>query len=269
MIYLALVLMLATSDMVWVPSGPFMRGCIDVVGCSADRLPAHVIYLDGFWIDRTEVSAEDYAAFLNDVGNPGRLYWENHRGNGTRSEAPTLEELPDGTYAALPGYERYPANQTQWYGADEYCRWAGKRLPTEAEWEKAARGTDGRNYPWGSTDATPVRARYLQDTVAQGADAAVPVDALPLGASPYGALNMAGNVWEWTADWYDPHYYANAPSSNPPGPVGPTTDPAYKVMRGGEDRAWPQVDLRTDVRTPHEPFVVSSSIGFRCVVWPH
>jgi len=163
--------------------------------------PAHEVDVDTFAMDRTEVSASDFAEFLNEIGNGGELYFTPDE-YATVVVAPTDDGEKETRFSARPGFERFPANNVSWKGADAYCRWRGKRLPTEAEWEKAARGTDRRRFPWGERNPGEGLAQFGQVWQEKKFDVLVPVDALPQGASPYGVLNMAGNVLEWVSDWY-------------------------------------------------------------------
>lgn len=221
------------TEMVYVPSGTFLMG--SDTG-DPDEAPAHTVYLDGFWIDRTEVTN---AAFQKCVA-AGACSRPLNASNSRES------------YFNNPAFADYPVVYMNYYDAEAYCRWVGKRLPTEAEWEKAARGTDGRRWPWGDTfDPTKLALGPGDDTA--------PVGSNPAGASPYGVLDMAGNVLEWVADWYAPDYYAQSPPNNPQGPETGVDN----VLRGG--RWWDaEYDLRTTKRWHFGSNTRNPSLGFRC-----
>jgi formylglycine-generating enzyme required for sulfatase activity len=232
--------------MVLVPAGPFNMGS---QGLSANEEPIHSVYLDSFYIDKFEVSYDMYARFLNEMGNQfeGLANW-------IEANDPDLHvHLVDGNWKVDPGFEKYPMNEMTWYGARAFCVWKGGRLPTEAEWEKAARGTDERLYPW-KGEASCELANYYGCN--QGA---VPVDSYPRGISPYGAYHMAGNIMEWVNDWYDPGYYSVSPAENPAGPDTGT----HRVFRGG---SWINGahHIRTTYRWPKLPVLTYVATGFRC-----
>jgi formylglycine-generating enzyme required for sulfatase activity len=243
------------AEMVLVPPGEFLMGSSDTdPKARLDEKPQHTLYLDGFWIDRTELTNTQFVGFLNALGA--------HAGTcGGRDCAETQVEdrhshilRQDGRYMVEPGFEDHPATEVSWFGAQAYCRWAGARLPTEAEWEKAARGVDGRSYPWGGSLPTCDKAQY-----GDCGGVTAPVDSRLAGASPYGALDMAGNVWEWVGDWYDPGYYGSSPARNPQGPdVG-----VRKVFRGGS-WGYPAAFLRASDRARNRPTYAGFNVGFRC-----
>ncbi len=236
------------KNMILVPSGFFIMGSNNH---GEDESPEHKTYLDSYYIDRYEVSANNFALFLNDVNNLNGYYFDNKYG--------TL--FYKGQYQARKGFANHPINNVRWKGAYEYCRWKGKRLPTEAEWEKAARGEDGRIYPWGNKPPTHNLARYLQVwTEEVKHHVMVPVDLFTKGASPYGALHMAGNVKEWVDDWFDREYY-NEPTNhiNPKGQIGGE----YKVLKGG---SWRDLTgfIYSSFRNNSYPDSRLDDYGFRC-----
>ncbi len=196
-----------SDDMVNIPEGPIMMG---MNGGDSNEGPEHEVFLSEFAIDRYEVSAKDFARFLNERGNPGNIYFSpgDYSTVVGVSSAPGAQGAPPvaARYEPKRGYENYPANNVSWPGADEYCRWKGKRLPTEAEWEKAARGDDRRIYPWGDDRPDDAKARFNRALEKDGLSALTPVDSLTEGVSYYGVYNMAGNVLEWVNDWYRQNY---------------------------------------------------------------
>lgn len=254
--------------MVYVPAGTFLMGSnpADVMA-GEDELPQHQVRLDAFYIDRYEVSVRQYAAFLNELGGYFRACSRQDctlpRERVGFTNYLMEETADDGTvrFIAMAGFEDYPANHISWFGAAAYCEYVGGRLPTEAEWEYAARGTDGRIYPWGDDPPNAFVAVFMS----QSYNDLKPVDALVEGASPFGALNMAGSMWEWTADWYDATYYQRSATYNPQGPSTGLT----KTARGG---AWPNNNeadrIRAANRLPLDPSFISSTVGFRCVQSP-
>ena len=226
-------------SMVLVPAGEFTMGSANG---DADERPPHQVYLDSFLIDRHEVTVEQYAAFLQETGNSAPSDWR------------TMNQ---------PSNKKRPVSNVDWADAAAYCKWAGKRLPTEAEWEKAARGTDGRLYPWGNEPPTPRHANYGQ-TGSSNNGALAPVGSFEEGKSPYGVYDMAGNVWEWVSDWYDHDYYKGSQQRNPEGP--PTG--GFKGIRGGAWNSSPRA-LRSSDRYWDPPTFRSQYLpGLRCVKKP-
>ncbi len=226
------------ADMALVPAGTFQMG----------RLRRSV-YLDAFYLDVTPVTNQEFLQFVEVT---------SYRPEDAGAER-FLHHLPG---RKIPrGKEHHPVVFVSWTDASAYAAWAGKRLPTEAEWEKAARGTDGRKYPWGRTEPGPRNAHYGQ---ARGGT--VPVGSLPDGASPYGILDLAGNVWEWCGEYDDPEFYADGPAQNPhndrPHAAADGKKPRL-VMRGGS-HVYDAHALRTYSRTSFEAHYRFGDGGFRC-----
>jgi formylglycine-generating enzyme required for sulfatase activity len=240
---------------VHVPAGPFSMGAgQDEVQALEAEKPQHLVTLREFWIDRTEVTLGMFAKFLKERGNQTEagMPWFN----------PDVENahihFTGKSWKVDRGYLNHPVVAVSWYGARAYCTWAGRRLPTEAEWEKAARGTDGREYPWGEdVDCNLANLRQCTGDTR-------PVGSYPRAASPYGALDMAGNAAEWVADWYGSEYYRVSPLNDPAGAVSGE----QRVVRGGSwgSSSW---FLRTDYRGYERPTLRGGSIGFRCVYSLH
>ena len=218
------------TEMILIPTGEFLMGAgeNDPLVLDPGEKPQHTVYLDAYYIDKHEVTNAQYVAFLNDLGANRwacRGYDCIDTEDGKYSERLGHILYADGRYQVEAGYERYPVVEVTWYGADEYCRHYGLRLPTEAEWEKAARGSDGRLYPWGD-EWDPDKVVVARTP---GGAHLSPVGSHPEGASPYGVLDMSGSVWEWVADWADAEYYSRSPYRNPQGPDSGSS----KVARGG------------------------------------
>ena len=224
------------GPMVLVPAGEFWMGCnYQAERCADDERPYHKVYLDAYYIDKYEVTQADFNKCVS-VG---------------QCNANEKEEGFAG--------DRQPVVRVSWFDANIYCQWVGKRLPTETEWEKAARGTDGRVYPWGN-EIDALKANYGKDP---GVGRTTPVGTYPAGASPYGALDMAGNVWNWVADWYDENYYKSSPDHNPKGPLSGQA----RVLRGGAWKYMANV-LHSSLRGYDDPAGRYNSVGFRCAKTP-
>ncbi len=237
----------APPGMVLIPNGDFIMGSDreDVQGTTGefgitkplyqDEHPKHRVRLPAFYIDRYEATNAEYARFVAATGSRAPSDWK------------------EGRFPA--GQERRPVTLVNWYEADRYCKWAHQRLPTEAEWEKAARGTDGREYPWGNA-FDGKRA----NTGESGREDLAPVGSFPSGASPYGVEDMAGNVWEWTADWYQPY-----PGS---GYRYAEFGEKSKVLRGGSWGGVGHYALPQFYRAAHRFYAPPESsfadAGFRC-----
>lgn len=240
--------------MVYIPAGKFMMGSDDG---EADEDPIHGVYLDAYWMDQTEITNGMYALCVE---------------SGSCKPPMKTESYTRTSYYDNKLFADYPIIHVDWNMAKAYCEWAGARLPTEAEWEKAARSDDARIYPWGKEwDVAKFRRLNFADksnpemtsdiNVNDGYRETAPVGSYPGGKSPYGILDLAGNVWEWVADWYDPLYYRDSPLSNP---TGPTQETSMRVLRGGAWVAANQNVFHTSNRNGLEPSRFSESIGFRC-----
>ncbi|MBC8231917.1 formylglycine-generating enzyme family protein [bacterium] len=307
------------AEMILIPAGEFLMGSTKKEardteekwglkeGLLESETPQHIVYLDAFYIDKYEVTNAQYQKFVDETGHrvpavPTKeeviAAFQSERSElGEESEEisdlqinATIQELTktlspwawkDGTYP--PGKSHHPVVLVNWYDAQAYANWAGKRLPTEAEWEKAARGTDGRFYPWGNDwDGTRCNSaeriaqkplltlqaalRWFDDEwktlapIKRSQNTTVPVGSYRKGRSSYGVHDMAGNVFEWCADWYDKDYHSHSPKQNPPGPKNGNT----RVLRGGSWN-YPGFKLRSTYRNRHAPSIGGSPNGFRCV----
>jgi formylglycine-generating enzyme required for sulfatase activity len=240
-----------SSVMVHVPAGDFFMGSSDSdASADGDEKPMHSVNLDDFWIDKYEVTNKQFARFLNEEGNQEEdsVSWMNVEDEGSNIV------YEGGQYRPRSGYEDHPVTYVSWYGAQSYCQWAGKGLPTEAQWEKAARGTGGKIWPWGNDwDEDKVNSKDA------GPGHTTAVGSYPDGSSPYGCMDMAGNVWEWVADRYQGDYYQAAPEGNPQGP----NQGVPRVVRGGS-WALPQRLTRCAGRFGLIPSVRKNDLGFRC-----
>jgi formylglycine-generating enzyme required for sulfatase activity len=230
------------ADLLWVPAGEFLRGSPEGVG-GGDERPQKTIHLDGFWIYKHPVTVEQYGKYCKATGKEFKPTWGQEMRANPKGD--------DGRYAV----------QVNWYEAADFAGWAGAALPTETQWEKAARGTDGREYPWGDP-WDPARCVSMEETLYRFSPGFRPVGSYPGGASPYGVLDLAGNVWEWVADWYAYEAYRLAPDKNP---TGPATG-SHKVLRGGSS-LFDERFSRCAARMVMPPHVRDwTPTGFRCTI---
>jgi len=235
------------AEMVRVPAGKFTMGSTEY----ANGQPVHEVFLSDFCIDKYPVTNAKYRKFCDATGR---------------------DYPPDPTFPTMPNYftsnPDYPVVMVSWEDARAYCEWARKRLPTEAEWEKGARGQDGRKYPWGNNEPDGTQCNFADkrsglpwadNSVDDGFAETSPVKQYPAGASPYGAMDMAGNVWEWCNDWHAEDYYEKSPAEAPKGPGSGS----LRVLRGG---SWINVAriLRCAYRFSYVPSNRYGNVGFRC-----
>jgi iron(II)-dependent oxidoreductase len=238
----------AADGVMLVDGGPFVMGSDRD---SPGEAPQHGLYLGQFYIDRHKVTNREFAAFLNAKGlkSPeGEDYydWED--------EDARIHRAGDG-FVPDRSFEEHPAVEVSWFGARDYCLWKGKRLPTEAEWEKAARGSDGRRYPWGNDSPSPERAVY-----GRGYNATEPVGLKPAGASPHGVHDMIGNLREWTSSQYRPYPYRKDDGREAPDRL------ASRVVRGASHDDGADA-LRVTIRRYYEHRGTARGhhfVGFRC-----
>jgi sulfatase modifying factor 1 len=222
------------TPMVLIPGGEFAMGSDRG---QEDEQPVHRVLVKAFYLDAHEVTVSGYAEFLNSQKPDPPFKWNE---------------------AMTGAHENKPVIGVNWYDARDYCRWVRKRLPTEAEWEMAARGNEGRIYPWGSIHPTKAHANAGQSKW-RGYDTLTDVGRYEPGRTPNGVYDLAGNLWEWVADWYDPTYYQYSPSDNPTGPsAGP-----LRALRGG---AWnnDSKTIRSTNRAGYAPDSRRNDVGFRC-----
>lgn len=229
-------------DSAMVPAGEFVMGTNEA---REDAYPEHRVYLDAFEIDRYEVTNAQYWEFLDYMKKT------NDHSKCFKGEPSGKDHTPRFWHNEYYNVPDYPVVRIDWYDAYAYAAWAGKRLPTEAEWEKAARGLDGRKFPWGN-EWDPARCNLSGDPK--------PVGSVESGKSVYGCYDMAGSVHEWCADWYLDTYYAEAPNKNPKGP----DNGLRRVIRGGSRFSQP-FQVRTNTRKSERPDLFNVALGFRCV----
>lgn len=226
------------APMVPIPEGRFWMGVEEGLGLD-DEQPRHEVLVDAFYIETYEVTTARYATFLAATNRTPPWLWRS---------------------VDLEIHGARPVIGVTWFDADAFCRWAGKRLPTEAEWEKAARGTDERRYPWGNSTPTAALANFAVGARFSYSQALMPVGRYVHAASPYGVFDLAGNVWEWVHDWYAGTYYQESPGYNPTGPESGQ----LRVVRGGSWSDMPNA-LLTYGRFQLAPDTRNSYAGFRCV----
>lgn len=283
------------EDMALIPEGLFLMGStaddIDKLleldrNVEAGRfdveVPQREVYISAYLIDKYPVTNAEYKKFIESGGYKKRDFWSDAGWDYVLRSKPLDSDVVN---SALDGEDDCPVVNVSWYEADAFAKYAGKRLPTEAEWEKAARGTDGRVYPWGN-EFDKTRLNCAESKI----EKPTPVTKYPEGQSDYGCFDMAGNIWEWTADWFDSQYYRSAPDRDPQGPVKAEDKPFFgrpedvgtsiydlepskagsstlsdcKVLRGGSWNGGGVIHIRCANRDYDEPDYKNDTIGFRC-----
>lgn len=282
------------EGMILIPEGLFLMGStkedieklLDIDrNIEAERLqnemPQREFYLSAYFIDKYPVTNAQYKHFIESGGYTQKALWSEAGWQYILESSPLENNDLDCVFQGEPDC---PAANISWYEAEAFAKWAGKRLPTEAEWEKAARGADGRIYPWGN-EFDKMKLNCAEAKI----EKPTPVTKYPQGQSVYGCFDMAGNIWEWTADWYDSHYYHHAPDKDPQGPALAEENPYFgrpekvgvsiyelkpsatsralsgcKVLRGGSWNGSGVVHIRCANRDYDEPSYKNDTIGFRC-----
>ena len=271
------------KNMVLIPAGEFLMGLPEGEG-AFDEHPQHKVYLDAYYIDKYEVTNGQFKKFVEATGyvtdaerrgngevwNPNGAWFVRYIFAGVNWRSPNAwmdnKQFPNRPHPdAWEEYNimdkmNYPVVQVSWNDAQAYANWAGKRLPTEVEWEKAARGTDGRKYSWGNDFNLDIKGVTLHANIAS--NYLMPVGSFPTGVSPYGVHDMVGNVQEWVADWYAGDYYARSPKNNPEGP----DNGIARVLRGGSWRHQKSYQVLSTARAYQVPNYSSNFVGFRCAL---
>ena len=254
-------------EMIYIPAGEFIMGTEDIEaqrlfsgnGVAYPEVPLHTVNIDGFWIDKFEVSTSQYSKCVNAGKCKPAIEKSNLVAQGL-------------DYYTKEEYANYPIINVDWFQARAYCAWVGRRLPTEAEWEKAARGTDGRKYPWGDEKVNSEFANFCdKDCTAANANQSfndgypetAPVGSFPKGASPYGVMDMAGNVWDWTSTIPKPYPYDSTDGREAEQDVADESKWPQRVLRGGpwSNGIW---WVRSSVRYRIVGNYFNNNIGFRC-----
>jgi len=222
-----------------------------------DELPQHKVNLPAYYIDKFEVTNGKFCTFLNEKGNKmvGGALWIDLK----NEFVPHAIQNVQGKFTVKSGFENLPVTFVTWFGARAYATWAGSRLPTEEEWEKAARGTDARRYPWGNS--LPDTKKTKMETDMEDGIFTAPVGSFVGDKSPFGVMDMAGNVCEWSADTYEKGKYANQSGSQAQSPDAK----GRKVVRGGSSMKAVPAQFRVTDRTPTDPTICAGDLGFRCV----